>query len=90
LVAAAVPTSHAAEQYVGRTYEGESKAGDLQEAMDAALKSLSDDLAEGGVADALANWKLSEVTGQLGGVAGFRSVKVRIVATRTPPNPKKG
>src|SRR5262249_47237678 len=76
-------------QYAGRTYEGESKAGNLQEALDAALKGVSDDLSAGGVADALATWKLSEVTGQLGGIAGFHSVKVKVVATRTPPFPKK-
>src|SRR5262245_61735985 len=75
LAAAAVSTTHAAEQYTGRTYEGESKSGNLQEALDAALTQVSDDLSAGGVADAMANWKLSEVTGQLGGIAGFRSVK---------------
>lgn len=90
LVAAAARPSYAAPQYGARVYEGESKTGNLQEALDAALKSVSDDLSEGGVADAMASWKLSEVTGQLGGIAGFRTVKVKLVATRTPPYPKKG
>jgi hypothetical protein len=91
LAAAAARTSRAAaQQYAGRVYEGESKAGNLQEALDAALKGVSDDLAAGGVADAMATWKLSEVTGQLGGIAGFHSVKVKVAATRTPPAPGKG
>jgi hypothetical protein len=90
LATTTVPASQAAGQDTYRTYEGESKAGNLQEALDAALTNVSDDLAEGGVADALANWKLSEVSGQLGGIAGFRTVKVKLVATRTPPYPTKG
>ena len=90
LAAAAVPASQAAGQFAERAYEGESKTGNLQEALDAALKKVGDDLAAGGVADALANWRLAEVTGQLGGIAGFRTVKVRLLATRTPPVPGKG
>jgi hypothetical protein len=89
-VTATAAAQAAGQQYAGRTYEGESQAGNLQEALDVALKSLGDDLAAGGVADALATWKLSEITGQLGGIAGFRSVKVKLIATRTPPYPSKG
>ena len=72
-----------------RTYEGESRAGKLEEALSQALGKLSGDLGAGGVADGLASWKLAEVTGQLGGFAGFHSVKVKITATRSPDWPKK-
>ena len=71
-----------------RTYEGESRSGKLQEALDQALGKLSGDLGAGGVADGLASWKLADVTGQLGGFAGFHSVKVKITATRSPDWPK--
>ena len=89
LAAGASSPVHANEQYAERFYEGESKAGNLQEALDAATAKLSGDLSSGGVSDALANWRLCDVTGQLGGIAGFHSVKVRIAATRTPPYPRK-
>ena len=89
-VAAAVPPAAAAEPAKGkeRTYEGESRAGKLQEALDQALGKLGGDLGAGGVADGLATWKLAEVTGQQGGFAGFHSVKVKISATRSPDWPK--
>lgn len=69
---------------VQRTYEGESKAGKIQDALDEALNKLDKDLNEGGVADALASWKVLDVTGKRGGFVGFRSVKVTISATRSP------
>lgn len=67
-----------------RNFEGESKKGDLQEALEAATKSLSDALPEGGVRDAQATWSLSHVTGVTGGFTGSRSVKVIIAAHRSP------
>ncbi len=68
-----------------RIYQGESKDGKLQEALDNALQQLDGDLGEGGVSDATASWKIIEVTGQRGGIAAFRSVQVKIAAIRTPP-----
>lgn len=70
---------------VERFYEGESAGGTLQEALDGALQKLDKDLPEGGIADAMASWRLLDVSGLRGGFPGFRSVKVRIAATRTPP-----
>jgi hypothetical protein len=70
---------------VERIYEGESAGGTLQEALAGALQKLDKDLPEGGVADAMASWHLLGVSGTRGGFAAFRSVKVRIAATRTPP-----
>jgi hypothetical protein len=59
----------------------------LQEALDAALNELGEALGEGGVADAMATWKIGEVTGESGGIAGFRMLKVTITASRTPEWP---
>jgi hypothetical protein len=67
-----------------RIYQGESTDGKLQEALDKTLQQLDGDLAEGGVSDAMASWKIIEVTGQRGGIAGFHSVQVKIAAIRTP------
>jgi len=67
-----------------RIYQGESTAGKLQEALDKALQQLGGELGEGGVSDAMASWKIIEVTGQQGGIAAFHSVQVKIAATRTP------
>lgn len=85
-VAALGSNSARASSHQGeRSYEGESAAGNIQEALDAALAKVSNDLGEGGVSDALATWKIDEVTGQLGGIAGFHSTKVTLIATRVPP-----
>ena len=67
-----------------RYYDGESLTGNLQEALDSALQQLDGDLGEGGVFDAMASWSIVEVTGRLGGIAGFHAVRVRISATRGP------
>jgi hypothetical protein len=67
-----------------RTFEGESRDGKLQGALDEALKQLDMALGEGGVKDGLATWKITGVTGQRGGFAGFLTVKVTITATRGP------
>ena len=90
-VAAAAAPAAAEEPAKGktRTYEGESRAGKLDEALTQALGKLSGDLGAGGVADGLADWKLAEVTGQLGGFAGFHNLKVKVTATRSPDWPKE-
>jgi hypothetical protein len=67
-----------------RTFEGTAKNGNVQDALDDALKQLDKALAEGGVADAQATWKISGVTGQRGGITGSRTAKVTITATRSP------
>lgn len=67
-----------------RTFEGESNDGNIQDALDAALKELDTALDEGSVADALAAWKITKVTGQRGGIAGLRKAKVTITAIRSP------
>lgn len=68
-----------------RAFEGQSNDGQLQAALDEALTQLDKALGEGGVADAMATWTITKVTGQRGGIAGLHSVKVTITATRTPP-----
>jgi hypothetical protein len=65
-----------------RTYEAESKDGNLQEAIDAALRQLNADLAEDGVRDATATWTVTEISGKSGGWARF--IKVKITAKRSP------
>ncbi|QVL34547.1 hypothetical protein KIH39_11755 [Telmatocola sphagniphila] len=72
------------QKKVEKKFEGESREGKIQEALDNALKELDKAMGEGGVADGLANWKLSSVSGQRGGFAGRRGVKVEITATRSP------
>ncbi len=67
-----------------RTFEGQSDDGQLQAALDGALMQLDKALGEGGVADAMSTWTITKVTGQRGSIAGVRSVKVTITATRTP------
>ncbi len=84
LVLASCAPTQAPDQTATRTYDGESRTGNLQEALDSALQQLDADLGEGGVYDAMASWTLVEVTGQLGGIAGFDVVRVRIRATRGP------
>ena len=67
-----------------RTFEGSSKSGKFQKALNAALKELGKALSEGGVADASASWKLDSVTGTVGGIAGVSRLTVTIKATRKP------
>jgi len=67
-----------------RTFEGSSKSGKLQKALNAALKELNDALSEGKVADASAKWTLASVTGNVGGIAGLNRLTVIIKATRQP------
>lgn len=67
-----------------RTFEGSSKSGKLQKALNAALKELNKALGEGKVADASATWQLVSVTGSIGGIAGLNRLTVTIEATRSP------
>jgi len=67
-----------------RVYEGESKDGNLQKALEAALQQLDADLGAGGIRDGLASWSVTEILGERGGIAAFHSVKVKITAVRTP------
>ncbi len=69
---------------IERTYEGESRDGNLQEALERALGRLDADLAEDGVRDASASWIITEISGEYGGLAGFRRVKAKITAKRSP------
>ena len=69
---------------VERVYEGESRDGKLQEALEIAIQRLNADLGEGGVRDASASWVITEISGKYGGIAGFTSVKAKITAKRSP------
>ena len=67
-----------------RTYIGESRKSNLQEAVEAALGKLSADITEGGVRDGLAAWTITETSGEYGGIAGSRVLRVKITAERSP------
>ena len=67
-----------------RTFEGTSKSGKFQKALNGALKQLGKALSEGGVADASATWKLAKVTGNVGAITGSTKLTVMINATRVP------
>lgn len=69
---------------VERTYEAESQDGNLLEAIETVRQQLDADLTEGGVRDASASWTVTEISGMSGGIAGFRSIKVKITAKRSP------
>lgn len=69
-----------------RVYEGESWGGNLQEAVEKAVRRLDAEIGEGGVHDPSASWVVTEISGVHGGSsAGFRSIKAKITAKRTPP-----
>ena len=72
-----------------RTFSGISAKGSIQDALADALKQLDRALGEGGVRDASATWKLAEVIGQSGGIAGLNRVEVKIAAVRVPEWPAK-
>jgi hypothetical protein len=67
-----------------RMYEGESINGSFQEALSDALQRLAEEIAESGVCDAYASWDISHISGEYGGIAGLRKVKVKISAARSP------
>jgi hypothetical protein len=60
-----------------KTFQGTSKAGNLQKALDAAIQAAQQS-ASG--ADRLVTWTLKKVAGRRGGIAGFRDVTVTIGA----------
>jgi hypothetical protein len=60
-----------------KTFQGTSKAGNLQKALDTAIQAAQQS-APG--ADRLVTWTLKKVAGRRGGIAGFRDVTVTIGA----------
>jgi hypothetical protein len=68
---------------IERTYEGQSMKNNLQEALQAALDQLVADLPEGGVQNPRASWRVTECTGEYGGIVPSH-VKVKIKAKRSP------
>lgn len=70
---------------VERTYEGESRNENLQEAIAMAPQRLDADLGEGGVSDGSASWTITQTSGTRGGFTGSLSIKVKITAKRSPP-----
>jgi hypothetical protein len=60
-----------------KTFQGTSKVGNLQKALDAAIQAA---LQSAPGADRLVSWTLKKVTGRQGGIAGFREVTVTIGA----------
>jgi hypothetical protein len=62
-----------------KTYQGTSRTGNLQEALDAAVAAA--EAAQPG-ADILINWRLGTVSGERGGIAGVNNVTVEIEMTR--------
>jgi hypothetical protein len=69
---------------VKRVYEGESPNGKWQEALEKAIQLVAKDVGEGGVRDGRVSWIVTETSGEYGGIAGGRSVKVTITGTRVP------
>jgi hypothetical protein len=63
--------------YSRKTYEGTSKKGDVDEALDLAIKAAQNS-APG--TDRQVTWTLKEVAGREGGLAGFNEVTVTIDA----------
>lgn len=68
------------------SFQGTSDTGSLQEALDKAIAAAQQ--AEPGV-DMMTRWRLNQVTGQAGGIAGLRSVTVEIDTTE-PRRPGGG
>ena len=60
------------------TFDGKSAKGDFQEALSDAIQKA---VQSTGVADELATWKLEEVKGENGGIAGVNNVTVTIRAS---------
>jgi hypothetical protein len=60
------------------TFTGTSDKGDFEEALNAAVHSAMD--SRQGHPDAMIEWKLKNVSGVNGGVAGFRKLTVSIEA----------
>ena len=60
-----------------KTFQGTSKVGNLQKALDAAIQAA---LKSAPGSDRMATWTLKKVAGRHGGIAGFRDVTVTIGA----------
>jgi hypothetical protein len=60
-----------------KTYQGTSKKGDTDEALELATKAAFKDAT---ATDAMVTWTLKEVSGRNGGKAGFNEVTVTIEA----------
>jgi len=67
-----------------RRFKGTSEKGSYDEAFQDALAKLNQALAEDGVRDATATWKVDAVQGEVGGIAGLNRLNVMIVANRQP------
>jgi hypothetical protein len=62
-----------------RTATGRSDSGDIQEALEEAVRSASEIiLRESGVTDALVNWRIKETSGRWGSLLGLRQTSVSI------------
>lgn len=62
-------------------FVGISEQHSFQEALDDALKQLRQAMEDQGIADNQATWKVVEITGRVGGIAGFDELQVKISAT---------
>jgi len=60
-----------------KTFQGTSKAGSFQKALDAAIQAA---LQSAPGADRLVTWTLKKVAGRRGGIAGFTDITVTIAA----------
>ena len=58
------------------TFEGTSNKGDLEEALKAAIESAM--TSRKGIADAMVEWKVKNISGAQGGIAGFNRLTVTI------------
>ena len=67
-----------------RRFKGISNSGSYDEALKGALAKLNQALADDGVRDATATWKVSSVQGEVGGITGLNELSVVIVAKRQP------
>ena len=67
-----------------RRFKGTSNSGSYDEAIKAALAKLNKALADDGVRDATATWKVSSVQGEVGGITGLNQLSVIIIANRQP------
>src|SRR6266508_3624937 len=70
-----------------RVYEGVSQRGQLQEALDDAVRRAA--RSQPG-ADRLVRWRLAEITGEAGGIRGLNTVRVRIEMNDEVPRPPSG
>ncbi|PHS05080.1 MAG: hypothetical protein COA78_15690 [Blastopirellula sp.] len=68
-----------------RKFIGVSNKGSLQDALNNAIAKLGKALGEGGVSDAMADWKIIKTEGTTGGIAGQNKVIITISAKRSPP-----